>query len=362
MTDEQYMQYALTLAEKGAGYVNPNPLVGAVLVKNNRIIGEGYHTKFGALHAEREALAHTTESPLGATLYVTLEPCCHTGKTPPCTDAIIAAKIARVVIGMKDPNPLVAGKGIAALENAGISVTTGIFEDACHLQNAFFIHFITSKTPFIIMKYAMTLDGKIATYTGHSKWITGETARKHVHKTRARVAAILVGIGTVLADDPSLTARLPNAHQPTRIVCDAHLRLPLDSQLVQTSHISPVLIATTVQDTHLHQAYLDHGCDIVVIPARKDGEIDLSLLLKILGDKNIDSVLVEGGSTIHGSFLDDKLVHQVQAYIAPKLFGGKTAPSPINGCGALRADTGVLLRNIRYTPLGNDLLIEGEVH
>ncbi len=357
--DEKMMQHALALAEKGAGYVNPNPLVGAVIVKNGRVIGEGYHTKFGALHAEREALANTTENPKGATMYVTLEPCCHTGKTPPCTEAIIGAQLARVVIGIKDPNPLVAGKGIAQLEDAGIEVTVGICEKACRQQNAAFIHFITHQTPYIISKYAMTLDGKIATRTGHAKWITGEMARTHTHQTRARVAGILVGIGTVLADDPLLTARLPEAHQPIRIICDSNLLLPLNSQLVQTTHLAPVLIATTVKDPAKHQPYLDRGCEVCVLPAKEDGHLDLKALVKALGARHIDSVLVEGGATIHGSFLDEGLIHEVHAYLAPKLFGGTEAPTPVKGQGVELATQALALTEISYHPLGEDLLIKG---
>ena len=235
MTDKYYMKTAIDLAKKGYGYVSPNPVAGAVIVKNGRIIGEGFHEKYGSLHAERNALASCTEDPEGATMYVTLEPCCHYGKQPPCTEAIIDAKLARVVVGTRDPNPLVAGKGINILKEHGISVTEDVLKEECININEIFMHYIQSKTPFVCMKYAMTMDGKIACYTGDSKWVTGETARNHVHHQRHKYTAIMVGIGTVLADDPLLTSRIENGRDPVRIICDTYLRTPPGSQIVKQS-------------------------------------------------------------------------------------------------------------------------------
>lgn len=242
MAEEQFMKRAIELAKQGVGWTAPNPLVGAVVVKNGRVIGEGYHRKYGELHAERNALAACTEDPAGATLYVTLEPCCHYGKTPPCTEIIIEKKIAKVVIGSRDPNPKVAGKGARILREHGINVVEDYMREACDALNPVFFHYITTKTPYVVLKFAMTLDGKIATRTGASKWITGEAARNHVHQLRGRYAGILAGIGTVLADDPMLNCRIDGAHQPLRIILDSHLRIPMGSRLVRSAKEYPLLI------------------------------------------------------------------------------------------------------------------------
>ena len=251
MSDEKYMELALSLAERGAGRVSPNPMVGAVIVKNGKIIGEGWHARYGDLHAERNALADCEkrgENPKGATIYVTLEPCCHHGKTPPCTDALIAAGIARVVIGSEDPNPLVAGKGIRQLREAGIEVSSGVLKEACDRLNRVFFHYITHHTPYVVMKYAITMDGKIAAYTGNSQWITGEAARQNVHRDRNRYTAIMAGIGTVLADDPLLTCRIPEGKNPTRIIADTHLQIPLDAQIVKTAREIPTILAVGIRE------------------------------------------------------------------------------------------------------------------
>ena len=243
MTDQDYMKRAIELAKQGAGWTAPNPMVGAVVVKDGRIIGEGYHRKYGELHAERNALAACTEDPAGATIYVTLEPCCHYGKTPPCTEIILEKKIARVVIGSRDPNPKVAGKGARILREHGLQVEEDFMRDACDALNPVFFHYITTGLPYVVMKYAMTIDGKIATRTGASKWITGESAREHVHRLRGRYAAIMAGIGTVLADDPMLNCRIEGGHQPLRIVCDSKLRIPVDSRIMKSAKEYPTLIA-----------------------------------------------------------------------------------------------------------------------
>lgn len=362
-TDEAYMRRALELALRGSGRVNPNPLVGAVIVREGRIIGEGWHTAFGEAHAERHALAHCTEDPRGATIYVTLEPCCHTGKQPPCTEALIEAGIARVVMGAPDPNPQVAGGGIAQLTAAGIEVVQGVLVDECKAINQAFFHYIQTGKPYVILKYAMTLDGKIATRTGKSKWITSEVARRRVHEDRQRYAAIMVGVGTVLSDDPLLTCRLDDTDQtsdPVRVICDTHLRTPLSARVVQTASSVPTYIATAETNTKKHMPYREHDCDIIVVPEAA-GHLDLEVLMEKLGALGIDSVIVEGGAELNWSVLAYDAVNKVQAYIAPKIFGGAEAPSPVKGFGVEAPDYAIQLSHPQVTPLGDDLLIECEV-
>ena len=243
MTDQDYMALALDLAQKGAGWTSPNPMVGAVLVKQGRIIGQGYHARWGDLHAERAALAACQEAPAGSTLYVTLEPCCHQGKQPPCTQAILEAGITRVVVGSGDPNPLVAGQGLAQLRAQGVQVTEGVLAEECRALNHVFFHYSQTGRPYVVLKYAMTLDGKLAADTGSSQWITGEAARRHVHTQRSRYRSILVGVGTVLADDPQLTCRMEGGRNPLRLVCDTHLRTPLTAQVVKTAGELPTCLA-----------------------------------------------------------------------------------------------------------------------
>lgn len=358
MQDLKYMGMALELAEKGRGHVNPNPMVGAVIVKDGEIIGSGYHQKYGGLHAERNALAACTASPKGAVLYVTLEPCCHYGKTPPCTEAILQSGIARVVVGSLDPNPLVAGKGIAFLREHGIQVETGILKEECDRLNRVFFHYIQTHTPYVVMKYAMTLDGKLATRTGKSKWITGEEARTHVHQSRSYYSGIMVGVGTVLADDPMLTCRLPQGKNPIRIICDTHLRTPLTAQVVATAKQVPTILATGTNQGW--EPYQQAGCQLLLIP-EKDGGLDLTQLMKQLGEKGIDSILLEGGSALQESALREGLVQWVQAYIAPKIFGGQQAKSPVGGLGVESPEQAYSLINAEILCLGEDLLLEGEV-
>lgn len=360
MTDKEYMQIALSLAAKGCGFVSPNPMVGAVIVKDGRIIGEGYHERYGQPHAERNALANCVETPNGATLYVTLEPCCHYGKQPPCVDAILDAGIRRVVIGSLDPNPLVCGKGIRLLKEHGITVTENVLRKECEELNQIFFHYIKAGRPYVTMKYAMTLDGKIAAHTGLSKWITGETARKHVHTQRHRNRGIMVGIGTILADDPELTCRMENGQNPIRIVCDTSLRTPLTSRIVQSAKQVSTIIATCCDDFSKYRDYEKAGCKILLIH-KKNGHIDLNELMKKLGQEHIDSILLEGGGYLNWSALESGIVHKVQAYIAPKLLGGKTAKSPIEGIGFPSPSEAVLLKNSKITQLGDDFLIESEV-
>lgn len=359
MTDEEYMRTAIQLAQKGCGWVNPNPMVGAVIVKDGKIIGQGFHRKFGGPHAERNALSDCVSSPLGAALYVTLEPCCHYGKTPPCTEAILDSGIRRVVVGSSDPNPLICGKGTEILRSRGIEVTEGVLKDECDSFNKSFFHYIRTKTPYVVMKYAMTMDGKIATRTGKSQWITGEAARRRVHEDRHRYSAIMAGIGTVLVDDPLLTCRLENGRNPIRIVCDTNLRTPLSSRLVSTAKLFGTILATSAEEHERHLPYLEAGCKIVVVP-EKDGHIDLNCLMVKLGEMEIDSILLEGGGTLNWSALQSGIVNKVQTYIAPKLFGGN-GKTPVAGIGADRLDEAFQLSKPSITLIGEDILLESEV-
>lgn len=359
MDDIEYMRLAIQLARQGCGWVNPNPMVGAVVVKDDRIIGQGYHEKCGGAHAERNALADIREAAAGATLYVTLEPCCHYGRTPPCTEVIIECGISRVVIGSADPNPLVAGKGIAILRSNGIEVIENIAKDECDKLNESFFHYIQYAVPYVVMKYAMTMDGKIATHTGKSQWITGTSARRRVHEDRHRYSAIMVGVGTVLADDPMLTCRLEESRNPLRVICDTQLRTPLQAKIIMTTDTAPTLIATAVTDTGRHRPYLDAGCEIMVIP-KKDDHIDLSCLMKRLGEKQIDSLILEGGGTLNWSALQNGIVNKVQAYVAPKLFGG-SGKTPVAGMGVDCPEGAFLLSKPVITQVGEDILLESEV-
>lgn len=366
MAEEQFMKRAIELAKQGAGWTAPNPLVGAVVVKNGRVIGEGYHRKYGELHAERNALAACTEDPAGATLYVTLEPCCHYGKTPPCTEIIIEKKIAKVVIGSRDPNPKVAGKGARILREHGIEVVEDYMREACDALNPVFFHYITTKTPYVVLKFAMTLDGKIATRTGASKWITGEAARNHVHQLRGRYAGILAGIGTVLADDPMLNCRIDGAHQPLRIILDSHLRIPMGSRLVRSAKEYPLLIVCNEstrdreEGTNRIQKLEEAGAKVWTLP-EKNGHPDLNVLMQRLGEEKIDSVLIEGGGTVNEAALKAHIVHHVYAYIAPKIFGGEDSKTPVEGSGIRLPQECANLRLAKITVLLNDMLLEYDV-
>lgn len=366
MAEEQFMKRAIELAKQGSGWTAPNPLVGAVVVKNGRVIGEGYHRKYGELHAERNALAACSEDPAGATLYVTLEPCCHYGKTPPCTEIIIEKKIAKVVIGSQDPNPKVAGKGARILREHGIEVVEDYMREACDALNPVFFHYITTKTPYVVLKFAMTLDGKIATRTGASKWITGEAARNHVHQLRGRYAGILAGIGTVLADDPMLNCRIDGAHQPLRIILDSQLRIPMGSRLVRSAKEYPLLIVCNEstrdreEGANRIQKLEEAGAKVWTLP-EKNGHPDLNVLMQRLGEEKIDSVLIEGGGTVNEAALKAHIVHHVYAYIAPKIFGGEDAKTPVEGSGIRLPQECANLRLAKITVLLNDMLLEYDV-
>ena len=364
MNEERYMNQAIALAERGIGFVNPNPLVGAVIVKGERVIGQGWHERFGGPHAEKNALQACSENPEQATLYVTLEPCCHYGRTPPCTDLIIQSKIKKVVIGCLDPNPLMSGKSVELLRKAGIKVITGVLKTQCEKQNEIFHHYIRQKRPFVMMKYAMTLDGKIAAGSGPSRhsWISGEASRQRVHQDRKRYAAIMVGVGTVVADNPSLTCRLCSGtvSNPVRIICDTNLRTPLTSELVQTAAQVRTILVTAVTDMDKKINYQNYGCDIIAVPKTEKG-IDLKVLMSILGEQEIDSVLLEGGSSLNFSALQSGIVNKIQAYIAPKIFGGETAKTPVGGAGFDRNSQLVRLKNQSIQRIAEDILIEAEV-
>lgn len=354
-----FMRRAIELAVKAEGHTSPNPLVGAVIVRDGRIIGEGYHRQYGSLHAERDALSRCIESPEGADMYVTLEPCCHYGKQPPCVYAIEEAGIKRVYVGSRDPNPLVSGKGNEYLRSKGIEVIEDYMRSECDEINYVFFHYITTKKPYVIMKYAMTLDGKIASVTGNSKWITSEAARKKVHEDRNRYTAIMVGTGTVLADNPELTCRLEGGINPVRIICDSHLKTPIDSIIVETAGEVRTIIATCMSEEHF-EPYKNKGCEVIHI-SECDGHIDLNELMITLGSMNIDSILLEGGGTLNWSALNSGIVSRVQAYIAPKLIGGGSAPSPIRGEGIKMMNDAIRIVNSRIIRLGDDYMIEGDI-
>ena len=360
MDDCSYMKLALSLAEKGLGHTSPNPMVGAVIVKDGRIIGMGYHKCYGGPHAEREALSSCTEPPERAAMYVTLEPCCHHGKQPPCTDAILESGLSRVVVGSGDPNPLVAGKGIALLRRRGIAVTEHILEKECAALNQIFFHYIRTGKPYVAMKYAMTMDGKIAAYTGASKWITGEEARSHVQTQRLKYRGIMVGLGTVLADDPLLTCRIENGRNPVRIICDSRLRIPTDCQLVRTAKDIPLIIATCVAESEKKDRLTAAGCECLTI-RESGGHVDLPELTRLLGARGIDGILLEGGGTLSWSALNSGIVQKLYTFIAPRLFGGAAAKSPVEGPGVNDPSEAFLLKQTGMRQYGSDLCIESEV-
>lgn len=349
------MERAIELARKGSGWTNPNPMVGAVIVRDGRIIGEGYHMKYGTLHAERNAIASLTESAEGATMYVTLEPCCHYGKTPPCTEAIIENRIAKVVIGSSDPNPLVAGKGAAILRDAGIEVAEGFMKEECDRINTVFFHYITRKTPYVVMKYAMTADGKICTRTGESKWITCEDSRNLVQLMRHKYMGIMAGIGTVLADDPMLNVRIKGCRSPVRIICDSSLRLPPESRIAKTAG-EYTTIAVCAKAGENRALLEEMGVKVIQCPG-DDGRIDLRRLMVILGEMGIDSILLEGGGTLNYSALAAGIVNEIQCFIAPKVFGGANAKSPVEGIGIEFPSECIKLKYENMTSIGDDILV-----
>lgn len=361
---EDYMRRALELSRNGMGHTSPNPMVGCVIVKDGRIIGEGWHEYCGGLHAERNALKNCTEDAAGAELYVTLEPCCHYGKTPPCTEAIIEHRIKKVYVGCMDPNPRVAGKGLRILEEHGIETETGILEAECRRVNEVFFHYITRKTPFVAMKYAMTLDGRIAAVTGDSKWVTGEEARVHVHMLRKRYTGIMAGIGTVLADDPMLNCRTEEGVDPIRIICDSRLRIPMDSRLVKTAGEIPLIVAGTPRlwnSAEEEKARLLEQAGVKILRTPYRNGVDLPALMEQLGQEGIDGILLEGGAQLNASALEAGIVQRVYAYIAPKLIGGALAKGPVGGEGIARMKDALCLTNMEIQMLGQDYCISGRL-
>lgn len=359
----KYMERALELAAKGIGYTNPNPLVGAVIVKNGKIIGEGYHEVYGSNHAEVNAFKNATEDVRGAIMYVTLEPCSHYGKTPPCAKAIVEKGIKKVVIGLKDPNPLVAGKGIQILKDNDIEVITGVMEEEGRKLNEIFLKYITTKLPFCILKTAMTLDGKIAAYTGDSRWVTNEFSRKYVHQLRHRLSGIMVGIGTILADDPLLTTRLEtgNGSDPTRIIVDSTARIPLEAKVLHMESKAKTIIATTeLADKDKIKALESMGIEIIITPL-KSNRVDLTYLMKALGERGIDSVLLEGGSELNYSAIEEGIVDKVNAFIAPKIIGGRGAKTPIGGAGKAVMREAISIENLEVQRFGDDVMLEGYI-
>lgn len=357
------MKRALELATKGTGYTNPNPLVGAVIVKDGKVIGEGYHEVYGSHHAEVSAFKNAVADVKGADMYVTLEPCSHYGNTPPCAEAIVKNGIKRVVIGLKDPNPLVAGKGIKLLEDNGIEVITGVLEEEGCKLNEIFLKYITTKLPFCIMKTAMTLDGKIAANTGDSKWITGELSRKYVHALRHRVSGIMVGIGTILTDDPLLNTRLDDGCgcDPVRIIVDSSGRIPLDAKVLNLQSKAKTIIAVTeIADKEKLKRLEDKGAEVIISPEKKN-RVDLQFLMKELGKRKIDSVLLEGGSALNYAALEEGIVDKVNAFIAPKIIGGSTSKTPVGGAGREYMKEAITLEHTNIRTFGDDIMIEGYI-
>lgn len=356
MNDEKFMRVALKLAPKGEGAVNPNPLVGAVVVKDGIVVGQGYHRKYGGPHAEITALEEAGKDAQGATLYVTLEPCCHHGQTSPCTQQVIAAEIRRVVVACRDPNPLVNGKGIAGLRKAGIEVTEGVLEEDARRANEIFFKFITTGLPFVHLKLATSLDGKIATRTGDSKWITGEASRAEAHRLRRKYSTVLVGVGTVIADDPQLTVRNVSGRNPIRLVLDAEGAIPLEATLLHDG--GPTTVVTSAMPEEKEVALRSLGTEVWRFPGEAN-RIVLSALLKHLGEKQLDSLLIEGGSETAASFLEAKLVDKVSIFVAPILLGGRDAVPAVGGNGVESISSATPLLNIGVERIGEDIHIYG---
>ncbi|MFZ3209599.1 MAG: bifunctional diaminohydroxyphosphoribosylaminopyrimidine deaminase/5-amino-6-(5-phosphoribosylamino)uracil reductase RibD [Geobacteraceae bacterium] len=354
--NEKFMRRAIVLARKGIGKTAPNPAVGCIIVKDGVIVGEGWHRRAGAPHAEAHALKQAGDLARGADVYVNLEPCAHTGRTPPCADALVEAGVARVFAGIVDPNPKVRGQGLARLTAAGIAVTSGILEDDCHRLNEPFIKHITTGRPFVIFKSALTLDGKTATTSGNSKWITSYKSRHYVHKVRAMVDAVMVGIGTVVADDPQLTARFPGSRDPLRVVLDSGLRIPAEARVLSAVSNARTIIATTLRDSPRIRELEDMGAEVIHCSIH-NGRVDLHDLLDRLGKMGVQSLILEGGATLAGEFLRLGLIDKFLLFYAPKLIGGDGI-GLFTGQGAASLSDAVRLRDIRVRRFDSDILIE----
>jgi diaminohydroxyphosphoribosylaminopyrimidine deaminase/5-amino-6-(5-phosphoribosylamino)uracil reductase len=359
MTDREWMALALALAERGRGFVEPNPLVGAVVVRDGCLVGEGWHQRYGQAHAEVNALAAAGEAARGAALYVTLEPCCHFGKTPPCTDAVLRAGVARVVAAMSDPFPQVAGKGAELLRQAGVAVEVGLCEVEARRLNAPYLKLLARGRPYVHAKWAMTLDGKIATRTGDSKWISNEASRRRAHELRGRMDAVVVGIGTVLADDPLLTTRPPGPRAPARVVLDSCGRLPSTSQLARTARETPTIIVTATDLPAARAAELQAlGCEVLSLPPPGTRPA-LPGMLDEFGRRRMTNLLVEGGSEVLGSFLDAREIDEVHVFLAPRLAGGAEATTPIGGRGVEKIAEALTLTEWRVEMIEGDSYLRG---
>lgn len=361
MQDAFYMKQAVELAGRGMGFVNPNPLVGAVIVKDDQIIGRGWHEYFGGPHAEVNAIKDANGNAENATIYVTLEPCSNYGKTPPCSLEIIRNKFSRVVAGCMDPNPLVAGRGIEMIRNAGIEVQSGILEKEVKELNEVFFKFISTQIPFVVMKTAMSLDGKITTKTGDSKWISGEESRKRVHELRNQYSGIMVGINTVIEDDPLLNVRDINGNtkNPIRIVVDSKARTPLEAKIINSPEIAPTIIAVTDQAPDEKLSQLKEKEVQVIVCSAKNNRVDLRFLMQELAKQNIDSILLEGGGKLNFEAIQQGIVDKVIVFIAPKILGGDEAITPVEGRGISRLANTVELENLKTIQSGQDIMIEG---
>ncbi len=362
--DEKYMRMALGLARKGRGKTSPNPMVGAVVVRGKAVVGKGYHHRAGEPHAEVLALRQAGEKARGATLYLNLEPCDHFGKTPPCTRTILQAGIQRVVAGMKDPNPRVSGRGFRSLRRAGVQVDVGLLEGECRELNAPFCKFVSTRKPFVILKAAVSLDGKAATRSGDSRWISSEESRGYVHRLRSAVDGVMVGIGTILQDDPLLNVRLPGKkvpRHPLRVIVDSRLRLPLRSRIAQTAPLYRTLVATTqaAPSSRVHRVK-SASMEVLVVKSRKNGEVSLGALMGELGRRGILSILLEGGPTLNAGALEEKIVDRVLLFMAPKIIGGRKAPGMIGGKGVLRAKEALGMEIQKVQRIGPDVMIEGK--
>jgi diaminohydroxyphosphoribosylaminopyrimidine deaminase/5-amino-6-(5-phosphoribosylamino)uracil reductase len=358
MNDETYMRLALSLAQAALGQTGANPVVGCVVVKDGRIVGLGSHLKRGESHAEVHALNMAGEQAAGSTVYVTLEPCSHYGRTPPCADKLIEAGVKRVVAACRDPNPAVAGKGLKRLIDHGIEVKVGVLEEEALLLNEQFFTYITHQRPFVTLKTAATLDGKIASYTGDSKWITNEASRAYVHTLRHQHQAIMVGVGTVLADNPSLTSRLevPSV-QPVRIIVDSMLRTPLDAKVIRDGETRTMIVTTERADASRVKQFEQAG--VTVLPCGGGEKVDLRLAMRTLAEHEIASVLLEGGGRLNGSMLEQELVDKIILFYAPKLIGGRNAPGIAELGGAAKMSDALTLERVQVKTFDDNVCITG---
>jgi diaminohydroxyphosphoribosylaminopyrimidine deaminase/5-amino-6-(5-phosphoribosylamino)uracil reductase len=354
------MKETLELAERARGLTSPDPMVGAVIVKGDNVVGRGYHAEVGTPHAESFAIKKAGPKAKGATMYVNLEPCCHYGNNPPCVDQIIKAGIKKVVAAMRDPNPLVSGKGIKKLRKFGVDVKVGLLEREARVLNESFVRFITARKPFVILKSAMSIDGKIATPSGESRWITGRRARAAVHKIRSTVDAVMIGIGTAIKDNPRLTARIKGGRNPLKIIIDPRAEIPLrqkaltyepEKTIVVVSERAPKAKIIKIERT---------GARILILPSKK-GVIDLKMLMKLLAGDGVVSIMIEGGGELSARAIEARIVNKVLFFISPKIIGGRRAKTPVEGEGVKRLSRALQLKNIKCSGVGEDLLIEGHI-